>query len=1630
MTLLDQIRDALTLLSTDSKRRFVTLRKSADHSLSVINSLPVHSSKEGTSQLANLQNYPDFIDPFLICCRSKSNKLASLALSALSKLILCRSISVTKLDDVIGALQDAAHQSTEVQFKILQCLPTLFENYAMDINDESLSNLLYICTIIQTSSKNSALVDTAKATLSQLITTVFEKVGMEEKKPDPDSVEYTVPVDDDKTIRVHLRAYDAQRVFNDLCTLIEHHKPSFLKTNYMTEDDGFELLESIIKNNYKIFLSHIELAYLLRIRVAPILLRFLSSCNDFTLMVRVSRLMSLLVTKELSVTTAECEVALSLMVHLISAESKTPTWKRIFCLEIYDSIFSDFSVVKQLYTTYDVKVQSRTVLNDFASTCFQIVNKQKKLLNTGDLVQPPLPPIPKTATKGKSYTSSPKEQKVFSIDGSSPKQRFMDSIDRPEPPEFPDTYILGLIAHSILLLSEGIFKASIDLARLHSKHVNLKDSHAVSFLNETHLQNPKYSQDLDEYKAIYGLTAEVWENILKLFEIYLFSTIDDKTFLHLTRSLQLLCHASGILSLKSAQSNIFHFFALATVKLTGNSGYQTKVQSFSESIAGTISSAIGQAVSNISGTAAPGKTSKDTEFQWYPRSFSSRNTTCFRVLINLAISLSEILGDSWNNLLIVLQWVSYFIDGPVGFSIKEIPAMSSLLDNHDISVIGDSLEKFTQSLAQQSSSVFYKICLESVNLSERIIHSSLKSKFGCSPMDEKLTLVPCLFNRSFYVNKLASFAELNPVRFLIQNNACWQCIISYYMKLSSDRKFDDETRLLLSRNFGSIVKVVSIKGFEDSTPDKKDDLYLSTEDKVFPAIHDYTTNLLKLPNTKEILIVDEELQMILQNLNTLKIVIDRFGNKIKHNWGSIVSILNVPFEIIARYEPDLLKESSIKALLTSILKSCFDSLKVILDELLGTLPDDQLQEIIDSLHHFVSQKYDLNLSFNAVSYFWLISDYIKETEHSLEVPSTIVTPKTQDDLILMVKRGDSEGKYTYYRSLWLYLLLILAKTSSDERAQVRNTSIITIFNVINSYSTEKPSWTSIYNLVLSPVLLHTLPDNSILTASETLQKEWIDTLENMSKNLSKLYIQHFVSFPDTVESESEIIRFWQGYMEYLTAIINLNQSWIELDEKVFEDFNSILNVFSNELGVICIPPKPITYDLFKFWTSFKIIYDLSDDSSYEDMLQSFALGFMPLYRLVSSDMTIAKFEKLIVQLDACVKFPVLIANKKDDSHCTKLQSEIIHSLSQLSFTDYHLQSLLIDQLCSISALPYATRTIIEKKLSTTKVRVPTFKSVSLESLVILDKIVESMNDIQSFINGNCISRMIKVLLEPCELKYDPRTFLPTGKSLWKTSFELILKVSNKIVEFIQTGNINNIKPQIQTQIWNYMMSAIKTCFISDDNDFKNEDFDMIGFRDLYQDITTIIISKDPQSFTKDQRDKFVEIVFQNSDFYLPDEVVNELLQSGISPENSTHRLLSMDSSSLFGTTSMLQPVHRLNLAKDCLSKLISLSEPSSGPFFKKSLQYFTLRCAYTLVRYNLDTSLLYAMPLPRLENYDVTMTLSGLAKIIVESKESSDSIAIGKCVEIMYPILVSLHTLNGKQSTLISEIFMQVQTIK
>lgn len=1403
----------------------------------------------------------DFITPFLLSCQTRNPKYISIAISSFHRLIISQSIPITKLELVLDSFTESTNLAIEIQLKILQCLPFLFQTYSTFINDKILFKLLSICSILQNSNKSNIVSNTASATLSQLINIVFEKINDEDCLKEIDK-SYQVPTDNELVISVGMNAYDGQRIFQDLCLLLEHQTPLYLKTSYITDNFGFEILESVIKTNHEIFLKHTELGFLLRTKIVPILLRFFSSSKDFLILVRVSRLILLLIREQLEILKLEIEVILNLLNHVLTKDAVTPLWKKILSLEIYKQISSDSNLIKSLFVEFDYQNDTKHIFNDLLQNCYDILNENRHLLNTGEVVQPQVqPPRFNNLQKG----DQPETPGLF-VQKSTIKISFIDLLDKPDPPVINETYPLYLILQLVNNLSEVI-------------------SHYLSI-------------EADK-QVLTQLIDQNYQTLAKVYQIFIFSSLDQEFFNKAIRSIQKLCHLSAVISINDSRDLFLKFLIKATLNLTGKSGYQYRnsVYHIGESIVGTISSTINQFA-----------TTPTHQQISYSRSINSRNIACFRVLISLSISIGPYLKENWSLIFISLQWMDYFINGSTD-SYQDTSSPPQL-SSQDLINLDNSIKKLDENINFYSNDTYLDIVKSLVSLSKELMMND--SFFNRQPILEQgdvLTVQPCSFNKRYPIDKLQKICKINPKKFLINDEQTWPMVSEVYFELVSNRSLSYETRIEVSKDFNSIIKYMAIDGFDSKAS--------TTELKILDTLDLFVKKLVSLPNTDELLIFNCELEIQSQILDTLKNLLDKYGSSFQ-NWDLVFNIINSSFVKVSKNEK-----------LKPVINSSFEGLKMILDEFLSSLPSSQFKILIDCISNFISQEIDLNISLNSISYFWLISDYLK----GVLKKSTRRQISSKEELfdMIMTKNDDFE-------LLYIYLLYVLAANFQDSRLQVRNGSSQTFFNIIDSHGDEfSQIWNNIYDLIFIELLEPT---------SLKHDNEWFETYSLTLNGFVKLYCRFFAT-----NFDAEKFKYWNGLITFFNKLNKLGD--IDLNLKIYKNFNDLISYFDNL-------PVEILKIIYKFWSSCQNMYNFKQNNQYQESLTSLMQCFPKLYQLVQPIIDITMLKEILTIFDSCVKYPILpdfVTN--DNLKLTSLQDSIYQNLQNLiddAADKPEYNSLILQELIAIIVLPFLTRSKIIEKFSklkqTQSFKIPSFTAISHLSIELLNKkLTKCLESPIFYINDGSLLKILQSLLEPISKR---STGISIKKNLW-------IQCMDTLMNIIETC----IKYQLPLSWFELLIELIS---ILNSYDLENVEYEQIDVENL-QKIDEIIISN-IDKLPVELEIKFFRIHYQNSFLYELNEI-DKLITSFKSVEELNGKL----GDKLICSSPDLTISKRLSLKQFNLLKLIDLSILQDAFLSLNGLHFVELRIVHSIYRLTNTANQINRSPVPALQKFEILSLL-------------------------------------------------------
>ncbi|KAI8921650.1 hypothetical protein BC831DRAFT_75969 [Entophlyctis helioformis] len=402
-------------------------------------------------------------------CETKNPKLIPIAISCLQKLISHQAVPESSTALIIKTLSDQLGSTMELQLKILQTILPMITNYR-SVYGDTLADALYLCYKLQ-DTKFPVVNSTAAVTFRQLFIHAFERLGTLEAQADAQNTSTTdadpAAIDNaGQPMSKEMRqcASDARLLFQDLCLLTSGEPASFLRVQSMSKGFGLELIESVLVSTPSLFQSHPELLKLLKERVCSIVIKSFSEKIDFSIAVRLIRVMQAIIKHFNSVLVMECEIFLSMYVKILESEN-IPLWQTVLVLEALKGIFAESGLQRGIFIHYDAKDHSTTVFHDMMLAIAKAVFEERGFLLGSTMAG--------DSGKETAQMGAALDGYSLSASGSSVKIQCLDQLEKTEPPAFPDTYPLFVAVQCILATVENIAWFILPILDIKSRSVEL-----------------------------------------------------------------------------------------------------------------------------------------------------------------------------------------------------------------------------------------------------------------------------------------------------------------------------------------------------------------------------------------------------------------------------------------------------------------------------------------------------------------------------------------------------------------------------------------------------------------------------------------------------------------------------------------------------------------------------------------------------------------------------------------------------------------------------------------------------------------------------------------------------------------------------------------------------------------------------------------------------------------------------------------------------------------------------------------------------------------------------------------------------------------------------------------------------
>ena len=1665
-------------LLLESKRRHPDVKYSVETVVEQLKAEPGHQKLEQINQHALQHNVAQSL---ISACVTGNVKVNNVAIPILHRLLMAHFVPKDDLKNLINAFSESAPLSVDIQLKILQCIPSMMQNYKEFLSGDLILDLIDVCSSLTSSNKSPIVLNAASAALQQLVSDIFDKASASEDQKD-----VILDLEDGIKVEVNESSHQVYLILSDLAKIVSYKKPTYMKLlTHIKAITALDIIENTLHGHKDLFQTHQELAHVLRAEIVPAILKILNSQNkSYTLIIRAIRIIQILLSTQLDILQIEIEIIISYLNHLILENDDSelvPFWEKVLVLEMYRNLFREFNVIKSIFENYDHDHQKKNVLKELLNVVNAYVQNNNTFLD--DIVRPPrLLSEDHVHGSGRDHRNShiqvDKTVYYLSKKNSSLKTATLDHLDKTDAPlDIPQTYPLYLIFEILRLYSLGMSACVSNLSTASS-----------SKKAEANLE-----AEVDFANSIIKSTSN---EIASLFQQSIYTATDDILFRETLKSLQMLTHSVGLLGVEDVRDDLLLILSRACItnvsKIQAEEDEKTKsmieeqrnqIISIGGSLVDTISATIHtpdlavstenlqklNSSSNTATSAAAAAAAAATTTAALPSSsriFNPRHVMCFKTLSNLATLLGSTLLQSWSIIWITSQWFEYFVEGSDVFNgshnnrnasktTRGAPGVA-LLENssnfssspEDITRLNEAHSNIITSIFDMHPLAFHKVLLSLTALSDAAFRENLE-EYSVMGLKESP------YNRTYYLRKIIELAQINPSKFLVHDKEIWKLLSNFFTEISSSRKLHLNMRVFAANSFASILQTMADEGFSENINDVTE----STSRKSLDGLHLCLERNFSQGVPKEFLISNCETEIHLVVLQTLHHLIEKYDSRFQQSWNQVFEILNTPFrsgkgakkantdENNKNDETDKVERTPVEENVNEknryLVEKSFETLKLVLDEFLTTLPFRELKQLIDTLVNFAYQIYDLNISFSSVSYFWLISDALKSRLDTFSAKD--LTSLSQVDLIGDVLRyieTNDEG-YASYFCLDNYLLYCLAKLSKDEkdRAQVREGAIQTFFQIVDDHGIVlKQNWSILYAIAV-PCVVKIYP--------EIYSLSWLETVRLLLEGASTMYRKYFTVLDQEIkQDEQETLAKWQVLVDYMQKLLSLNS--VQLNLITFQAFQNLIRTPFE------MKSERLSDLLFEFWSGFKFEYDLVNVGEFQDLLVQFLNSFRLLYEIMLN-LSLSQTEKAVAILNRCGRYPILPQHQIDNLKPSKLQAAVLQIIDEIKLDDLQIQAALVQLLTNIVVYPFGVKSRIDQKLQGSSVlnkayATPTFVAVSQQALLLMEKKFDRFGYAELLYDEQNLDKCIRALDEVISNK-----FVGSGNKnnkdnnsegrMWVMSQTLLEKIVRATLQKKKgkngsgssgvneksgkSGNSDenhsNDKIFKSGSFWQLITESLLG-ILDNGSENGNDPNDETLKIEQFSRLNSVILPHLLEQNIPNSVDKYLSKIYQMSFLYDKNFMEKAIIvgEAVTDDKDAIDKLTLFQFNQFFGTTESLHIYPNTEIRMYCLKALFEFTQIESEYRLRAEI-LFLHRICFSLRRVIADLQLVMQRPLPRVQTEEMRAICNLLEKMDVSLENKEEYSKLNRLLIQLIPHAFKLEKL-GDNLTCILQKYLCLDT--
>ncbi|XP_055685383.1 protein MON2 homolog [Lutzomyia longipalpis] len=1064
---LEVLQNDFRQLGQETKKKYPQIKESCEEAIAKLKSA-IANPQTPVYYVVNQILYP-----LVQGCESKDAKIIKYCLGMMQRLITQQVVDHKGARYITDTLWMLMENGIE-EVKVLQTVTLLLTTNTV-VHGETLAKTLVLCFRLHFT-KNSTTINTAGATIRQLVSLVFERVVAEEvESSTADGGEKKELNLEELKLATGIAprglkpcAADAFLLFQDLVQLVNADQPYWLLgMTEMTRTFGLELLEAVLTTFTRVFKNE-EFFFLLKERVCALVIKLFSpnikyrtvaqTSNQqvtphekpyFPISMRLLRVVSILVQKYHNVLITECEIFLSLIVKFLDPDK--PSWQRSLALEVLHKMIVQPDLLVSFCKYYDLRNHATNIFQDIINSLGAYVQSlfvTSQMMSTNSAASQPSGQVNATTLIGALPVgpgASPQPGFLFRgvwlpLNATFPtgqcKSTYLEMLEKMEPPTIMDGYGIS-IAYACLL---DIVK-SISLA-----------IQGPSQIGETNPRPYKERTTEEDQELHCQLINSSWCGLLAALSPLIDAATDEAVTENILKSMQSYAALCGILELHTprdafittiCRASLPPHYALSML----NTGYHSTPFNCHgrmdvQELVGT-----GQYMGGCGegdfrhqvvavGTPLP-TSSLPIGVQQGPVMLTAKNLQCMRSLLHLAHCHGGLLGTSWHIVLATLQHLVWILGlkPSTGGSLQAVPKQTTDTNAVITTAVMADLPMLSQMLSQLFESSQY--------LDDVALHHLIDAL--CKLSHEAMELA--YSNREpslFAVAKLLETGVMNLQRIEV----LWRPLTNHLLEVCQHPH-------IRMREWG----VEAITYLVRTALQYKYEVPLRENQKLQTLLLSPLAELSTVPHGD---VRQRQLDCVLQVLNGA-------GETLSYGWPLVLGIIGA----VSDHHGE------------ALIRIAFQCLQLVVTDFLPVMPWRCLPLCVSTAAKFGSQTQELNISLTAVGLMWNISDYFNQNQEKL---SQTVT----DDCTVF---PDFPGTLTmpHFDKLWMCLYARLGDLCVDNRPAVRKSGGQTLFSTISAHGNllNPPTWQAVLWQVLFPLL------DNVRTLSNTASSEKVDTSGNI-----------------------------------------------------------------------------------------------------------------------------------------------------------------------------------------------------------------------------------------------------------------------------------------------------------------------------------------------------------------------------------------------------------------------------------------------------------------------------------------------------------------------------------------------------